>query len=230
LDAQILKSSDPQILKSSILCFAVDYPQLVARLEHALKAPLPGTAAHAPLAPRPRRQWPDGFDVSTIRQAAALLPVFPVANQAYLLLTVRARTLERHGGQVSMPGGVIDPGETVEQAALREAHEEIGLEPKDVRVLGALTPVDIPVSGFRLYPVVAALDRHPVLSPSDHEVAAILEIALDDLLDPGCLRTANRIGGGRTVIVPAFHVADHEIWGATALVLSEVLTLVGEVR
>ena len=61
----------------------------------------------------------------------------------------------RHGGQVSLPGGVVDPGETFEQAALREAHEEVALPLDEVRVLGALTPLDIPVSGFRLHPIVA---------------------------------------------------------------------------
>src|SRR5207245_442143 len=114
---------------------------------------LPGVAAQALLAPVPRRDWPSGFDPAHIRNAAGLLLLFPRDDQAHVVLTVRAGTLGRHSGQVSLPGGVIEPGETFEHAALREAHEEVALTPGGVRVLGALTPLDIPVSGFRLHPV-----------------------------------------------------------------------------
>ena len=93
----------------------------------------------------------------------------------------------RHGGQVSLPGGVVEPGETFEQAALREAHEEVALPLDGVRVLGALTPLDIPVSGFRLHPIVAVTNARPTLTPADGEVAHILEIGVDDLLDPATL-------------------------------------------
>src|SRR5476649_734928 len=158
-----------------------DFATVVVRLERALNAPLLGAEAHAALAPRPRRQWPPGFHHSRIRHAAGLLLVFPIADRAHIVLTVRADTLGRHGGQVSLPGGVIDPGETSEQAALREAHEEVALPLDDVRVLGALTPLDIPVSGFRLHPIVAMRQTRPSLTPSDGEVARILEIGVDDL-------------------------------------------------
>src|SRR5207248_11030681 len=99
--------------------------------------------------------WPAGFNPARIRHAAGLLLVFPVNDVPFVVLTLRADHLGRHGGQVSLPGGVIEPGETFEQAALREAHEEVGLSAADVRVLGALTPLDIPVTGFRLHPIVA---------------------------------------------------------------------------
>src|SRR6185295_4968317 len=89
-----------------------------------------------------------------------------------------------HGGQVSLPGGVVEPGETLEEAALREAHEEVALGLAPVRVLGALTPLDITVSGFRLHPIVAVTGTAPRLTPADAEVASILEVAVDELLDP----------------------------------------------
>ena len=141
------------------------------------------------------------------------------------MLTVRAGSLARHSRQVSLPGGVVDPGETFEQAALREAHEEVGLTLDGVRVLGALTPIDIPVSGFRLHPIVAAVPAPPDVTPADAEVARILEVPLADLLDPDRVRAVERTRDGVSLTVPAFHVDGEEIWGATAMVLAEFLTL-----
>lgn len=204
------------------------YADVISRLEASLGDDLPGAAAHAALAPRPRRQWPPEFDAARIRDAAGLLLVFPAAlARAHIVLTVRAGTLGRHGGQVSLPGGVVDPGETFEQAALREAHEEIALARRDVRVLGALTPLDIPVSGFRLHPIVATTPSRPTLAPADGEVAAILELALDELANPAALVEVVGERDGLALVVPGFHVAGVEIWGATAMILAEFLMLLG---
>jgi 8-oxo-dGTP pyrophosphatase MutT (NUDIX family) len=129
---------------------------------------------------------------------------------------------------VSLPGGVVDPGETFEQAALREAHEEIALDTAGVSVIGALTPLDIPVSGFRLHPIVAATVVRPALTPSDGEVARILEVAVADLLNPANFAHTSRERGGLGLSsIPGFHVAGVEIWGATAMVLAEFLALLG---
>lgn len=132
----------------------------------------------------------------------------------------------RHGGQVSLPGGVIEAGETFEQAALREAHEEIGLT-DTVQILGALTPIDIPVSGFRLHPIVAAAARRPALRAADGEVAQVLEVPIDALMDPSRLVVKPLTRDGRGFDVPALIVDDADIWGATAMVLAEFLTILG---
>jgi 8-oxo-dGTP pyrophosphatase MutT (NUDIX family) len=227
------------------------FTHVVAQLERGLRRELPGAAAQAHLAPVPRRQWPAGFNPAGIRHAAGLLLIFPKtinpepakgampdslrvpralrseSEHAHIVLTVRSETLGRHGGQVSLPGGVIDPGETVEQAALREAHEEVGLAQDQVRILGALTPLDIPVSGFRLHPIVGVSDTRPRLTPADGEVARILEIDLDELLAPGCVVRTPRERDGVALTIPGFHVRGVEIWGATAMVLAEFLSLLG---
>ena len=203
------------------------FDETIRRLERALSHELPGAAAHALLAPVPRRTWPPGFNPARIRHAAGLLLIFSREADAAIVVTVRADTLGRHGGQVSLPGGVVDPGETFEQAALREAHEEVALSAHGVRVLGALTPLDIPVSGFRLHPIVASTDARPALTPADGEVARIVDVAIDDLLEPNHLRWTERTRDGITLTVPAFHVSGEEIWGATAMVLAELLTLLG---
>ena len=203
------------------------FDQVVPRLVEQLKAPLPGPAAHARLAPNPRRQWPEGFDQAKVRDAAALLLVFPIARQAHIVLTRRADTLGRHSGQISLPGGVVDPGESVEHAAVREAEEEVGLPVAAARVIGLLTPLDIPISGFRLHPVVAVADHRPAFTAAANEVASVLEIALEALCDRSCLVTRERQLDGTRLEIPAFHVAGHEIWGATAMVLAEFLSLLG---
>jgi 8-oxo-dGTP pyrophosphatase MutT (NUDIX family) len=228
------------------------YDEVIETLHAAFQHELPGPSAHAALAPRPRRQWPAGFNPARIRDAAGLLLVFPAPSRsttgvgpdwdrsrtgvgpeleaAHIVLTMRADTLGRHGGQISLPGGVVDPGETFEQAAIREAHEEIALPPEDVEVIGALTPLEIPVSGFRLHPVVATTRRRPAFRAADGEVAAILEIDLDELTRPSALIEHSRRRDGVPMTVPGFHVRSVEIWGATGMVLAEFLMLLGWTR
>jgi 8-oxo-dGTP pyrophosphatase MutT (NUDIX family) len=162
------------------------------------------------------------------REGAALLLVYPHDGKPHVLLTVRRHDLPDHPGQVSMPGGAVEDGETVEEAALREAEEEIGADPSHIRILGRMTPLHIPVSRFNLYPVIGiTADRHP-WRRQDREVARILEVPLSVLRSPAILQAEERLLAGADRQVPFFHVEGEKIWGATAMVLAEFLWMIGE--
>ncbi len=199
--------------------------EAVEKLERGLREPLPGLAAQVRFAPRPRPGWLPHAAGNLLRPAAGLLLVFPIAAAAHILLTVRSSRLPSHAGQVSLPGGAVEPGESIEQAALREAYEEIGLVPDGVRVLGRLTPLHIPVSGYLLHPVVGVAETLPFLRPADAEVERILLLPLAHLLDPSRVRRQQRTRNGSFLDIPYLEVEGAQLWGATAMVCSELLSL-----
>ncbi len=166
-----------------------------------------------------RREDRSGFPPA--RLAATLLAVYPGQDGELVVpLTIRRSELRAHAGEVSLPGGAIDAADaSAEDAALREAWEEIGLEASLVRVLGRLDPVWIPVSNFELVPFVGAVARRPSLVPHDAEVASIIELPLRALFDPATLGDEEFDARGVVVRAGAYRHGDVLVWGATALTL-----------
>ncbi|MEW6320858.1 MAG: CoA pyrophosphatase [Acidobacteriota bacterium] len=208
------------------------------RLCEALAGPLPGLEAQLRMAPRPRTGWDPSRLPADLRDAAALVLIYPGADQTppssgamrlHLPLTVRGAALRNHTGQVSLPGGRVDAGESFETAALREAAEEVGIAPASVRVLGRLTPLHIPVSRYLLHPIVGLADARPAFSAAEWEVARILEVPVAHLADPAVVRRETQLrerdGHMVEIDVPYFDVDGERVWGATAMVLAEFLAI-----
>jgi 8-oxo-dGTP pyrophosphatase MutT (NUDIX family) len=198
-------------------------------LRGRLGGTLPGVDAQMRFAPVPvHAGWRAGHFPADARRAAALLLLYPTTTGPAIALTVRSSGLARHPGQISLPGGETNPGETLAQAALREAAEEVGVDPACVRVLGELTPVHVLVSGFTLHPIVGVTDRRPDFQASPAEVEEILEVSLHDLRDASRIRQGTRVREGVAVEYPYFDLLGHQVWGATAMVLGEFICLLDD--
>jgi 8-oxo-dGTP pyrophosphatase MutT (NUDIX family) len=201
-------------------------PELAAHLATALAGPLPGARIHDRLSPR----LLDGSlppHAGRERPASVLILLFPREDAPHVVLTVRGADLPHHADQVSLPGGRPAPGETPEETALREADEEIGVGAGGLTIAGRLTPVHIAVSGFTVQPIVALTGTAPLFVPAPGEVAAVLDVPLAHLADPATLRTGRRARGGIEIEAPYFAVGDQQVWGATAMLLGELLAVCG---
>jgi 8-oxo-dGTP pyrophosphatase MutT (NUDIX family) len=202
-------------------------------LRRRLAAPLPGLDAQLRMSPRPLLGADSGLDINSLRPAAALLLIYPRHDVWHMPLTVRGSSLRHHTGQVSLPGGRLDIGETVEEAALREAHEEIGVVPTEVEVLGRLTSLPVYVSDHLLHPVVGFSQKRPNFTLASHEVERLIEVPIALLREPERVlwEERTRILPPRGVMdVPYFDVLDARVWGATAMVLAEFVALVEELE
>jgi 8-oxo-dGTP pyrophosphatase MutT (NUDIX family) len=146
----------------------------------------------------------------------------------HLPLTVRPKSMSAHGGQVSLPGGLIEPGETIEQAALRECCEELGDAGDDVQLLGNLSPLYVFATNFLVTPCVAWSSTRPHFEPNSAEVANLLEPSLVDLLNP--VRRGSHFIDRRGVQFRVPHIVykGYKIWGATSVILAEFLQIVNE--
>ena len=200
-------------------------------LEHglgeALSGPLPGREAHVRMAPRPRPGWRHEVKPDEARPAAAMLVLYPHGGLPHLLLTLRRRDLPAHSGQISLPGGAVERGEEIVAAALRETREEVGVPEREITPLGALSALHIPLSGFMLHPIVGIAERRLRWRPSPLEVESILEVPLARLGDREHVRVETWLLKDREARVPFFDLRPGALWGATAMVLAELMWILG---
>ncbi len=190
----------------------------LAGLAAALAAREPGVAPVDRIAPA--HLPPRGF-----ARAAVLVPLHERDGEPHVLLTRRPAAMRLHAGQVSFPGGRIEPGEESLAAALREAREEVGLEPARAEVLGRLSETLVLQSAFRLTPWVASVPYPYPYAAAPGEVEQILHVPLPALWRPGAHRVEPREVYGLRLDVHYFSVGDDVIWGATARVLAELVSI-----
>ncbi len=186
---------------------------ITKKLHEAIKAAGPSSDGYAEI---------DLNDETRLKCAAVLVPLAWQGDEWHLLFTRRTDSVESHKGQVSFPGGACDEGEsTPEETALREAEEEIGLQPNNVRVLGRLANM-ITITSFRITPVVGVIPWPTVFRVGEHEVARVFTIPLLWLADKRHRWEFNMFGRNRTLI--AYHPYDGELlWGATARMTVDLL-------
>lgn len=174
------------------------------------------------MAPRPRTLFRPPDRPGRPRSGAVLLLLFPLQGRLDLVLTRRTEELSNHRGQISLPGGGQEAGEALEATAIREACEELGVGLDGIRVLGSLAPLYIPPSDFEIHPFVAYCASRPEFAPAPAEVAELLEVPLERILEPWVHLEEERSIRGHWVQVPFYNLGKHKAWGATAMVLSEL--------
>jgi len=153
------------------------------------------------------------------------------ADTLCLPFTCRTETLELHKGQVSFPGGARELQDTdLAATAKRETREELGIPEGTVTILGPLTPLFIPVSGFCVYPYVGFAHGDPVMVPDAAEVAEVLEVSLPQLRDPAIREEEVHWREGQRFEIPVYRIGTHRIWGATAMILAEFLVVLSSIE
>lgn len=200
-------------------------PEHIARL---LRTALPGQRSHLKMIPPGRRLLSQVEHPNNVRNSSVLLLLFKQNGKLYTCLTKRSPGMKNHPGQISLPGGKIEAGESPEVAALREAQEEVGIDPAGVLLLGRLSEVYVQVSGYKIYPLVGWMDYQPdfVLNPDEAERVVLfpLEVAwLDQQIKNYPVQTSTGL-----LNVPCFEFDDEVIWGATAMILAEFLDLLNQ--
>ena len=163
------------------------------------------------------------------KQAAVVAPLYAQGTDWYILLTVRSRRLANHSGQISLPGGAVERGESSHGAALREFEEELGVASSGLQVAGRLSTVYVFASNFHVTPWVAFMDGRPTdVRPNPDEVSRVLEVPLSELSVPSSRGSSIITRGALRFRAPHYAWKDHRIWGGTAMILSELLTVLDQ--
>jgi len=203
---------------------------LPERLKQRLSAPLPGRVAQSEFEPELSFGRHYATPPTTARPAAVLALLYWHAEQWHLPLTVRPATMVDHAGQVSFPGGALEADESSEAAALRELEEELGVGPDQVTVLGSLSPLYLFVTDFAVQPYVAFSHQRPDFVPCAREVASVMEVPVAYLLDRENRDHKVRRHGRLEFAVPHIPWREQSIWGATSMMLGELLAVLEDLE
>jgi 8-oxo-dGTP pyrophosphatase MutT (NUDIX family) len=199
----------------------------ILRVSEELLKPLPGADAQLRMAPLLRRPLPKG---QLMKKGGVLLLLYPRHADVHTVFIRRTEYGGIHSGQISFPGGIHEEKDlTLEQTALREAMEEIGVRQDEIKIIGRLTSLNIPVSNTDVFPFVGVCSDRPVFNHDQSEVQYLIEVGMDELLNPVNQKRKIMKIAGNMVEVPYFDIRDNHIWGATAMILSEFLEVVKKV-
>jgi len=205
---------------------------LISHLKGQLAQPLPGKQAQLKMATLRRIEELEmrGVPPADARVAAVMILIHRLPGEDWktVLIERAAHPKDRHSGQISFPGGSWEDSDgSLEAVALREAHEEIGIPPAQIQVLGRLTELYIPVSNFMVHPFVGIIHGTPTFSPQPGEVAHILTPPVHQFFSPEYQKTTDLSLAENLTIrnVPYFEVDGRVVWGATAMILSELIEI-----
>ncbi len=209
--------------------------KLISQLGELLRQPLPGHAAHLAMSPLGRGNSEDEIRdlLSPPRESAVMVMLYPEADQVFMVLIKRPDYHGVHSGQVSLPGGKFEDSDVeFVRTAMRETHEEIGVNPNEIEIVGNLTRIYIPPSNFIVYPFVGYCTQPPSFI-TDQEVDRVMVIPVDVLLDENIVKQGKFKAGGNInfeVKAPYFDIDGERVWGATACILNEFKFLLQAIK
>ncbi len=205
------------------------FTQFIKEVETQFSKPLPGLASQMKMSPVTRKMEMDKLTNKTLpKESAVLILFYPHQNNIYTVFIKRPKYPGVHSGQIAFPGGKYEEEDfDLTQTALREAQEEIGINPNQVTVLGNLTNLFIPPSNFNVLPVVGYTYSKPNFIPEAQEVDEIIEVNINQLTDPLNKQFREILHRNQTKVkVPAYYINDLVIWGATAMIINELIDII----
>ncbi|WP_092541369.1 NUDIX hydrolase [Zunongwangia mangrovi] len=211
----------------------MDFFEFKNRISNLKKIELPGEAAHNKLAPSIRVQELKKIDFSAKKtnKAGVMAVFYPKNDQTYFVLILRKTYKGVHSNQIGFPGGRVEAEDRdLEDTALRETEEEVGIPQEKIEVIRGLSKLYIPPSNFWVHPYVGVMTETPQLIPQESEVEDILEVKLEDFLNESNFVTRNlSTSYMENIDVPAFLLNDQIVWGATGMMLGELREMLREI-
>ncbi len=195
-------------------------------IKKRLQEPLPGKIAHEKMASDARLKLKMPSPSERTRESAVLILLYPQNEKIYIPLILRPQYDGVHGGQMAFPGGRAEKeDENLIRTAMREAQEEIGVRLTDVKILGKLTKLFIPASNFYVQPVIGFINHKPEFYPDAREVDKVVEVSLDEILNPSNIGRKILNVRGVEVDAPFYQIQEHIVWGATAMMIAELIAV-----
>ena len=209
----------------------MNFAEFISKLSYRLtNYPLPG---HEEIVKRmsPNRMRLKGEPNESTRRSGVLILFYPKGEDIYLPLILRPQYDGVHGGQMAFPGGRAElKDKNIQATALREAQEEIGIKASDVKIIGNLTELYINPSNLLCQPVLGYINYRPDFYPDEREVAAILQVPLSDFVNPDTVQTRLVEARGYKFETPGFIIQDQIVWGATAMMIAELIEIMKDLE